>query len=87
MNTPLFQGISQASVKTYPGAVFTPALFEAGTSLGPWREKGIPGYGVYPYVIDNDQLIGMHGNDERIFVEALTKGTDFMYEVFARFRA
>ncbi|MFC7490414.1 MULTISPECIES: M20/M25/M40 family metallo-hydrolase [unclassified Knoellia] len=87
MNTALFQGISQASVKTYPGAVFTPALFEAGTSLGPWREKGIPGYGVYPYVIDNDQLIGMHGNDERIFVEALATGTDFMYEVFARFRA
>lgn len=87
VDTPLFAGISQASVKTYPGAVFTPALFEAGTSLGPWREQGIPGYGVYPYVIDNDQLIGMHGNDERIFVEALATGTDFMYEVFARFRA
>lgn len=28
----------------------------------------------------------MHGNDERIFVDALTKGTDFMYEVFSRFR-
>lgn len=86
VNTPLFRGISQASVKTYPEAIFTPALFEAGTSLGPWRDKGIPGYGVYPYVIDNDQLIGMHGNDERIFVEALATGTDFMYEVFARFR-
>ena len=87
VKTPLFSGISQAAVKTYPGAVFTPALFEAGTSLGPWREKGIPGYGVYPYVIDNEQLIGMHGNDERIFVDALAKGTDFMYEVFSRFRA
>jgi acetylornithine deacetylase/succinyl-diaminopimelate desuccinylase-like protein len=87
VNTPLFKGISQASVKTYPGAVFTPALFEAGTSLGPWRVKGFPGYGVDPYVIDNDQLIGMHGNDERIFVDALATGTVFMYEVFARFRA
>lgn len=86
-NTALFKGISQAAVKTYPGAIFTPALFEAGTSLGPWRDKGIPGYGVYPYVIDNDQLIGMHGNDERIFVEALATGTDFMYEVFDRFRS
>lgn len=87
LETPLYQAISQASVQTYPGAVFAPALFEAGTSLGPWREKGIPGYGVYPYVIDNDQLIGMHGNDERIFVDALAKGTDFMYRVFSRFRA
>jgi acetylornithine deacetylase/succinyl-diaminopimelate desuccinylase-like protein len=86
-NTPLYRAISQAAVQTYPGAVFSPALFEAGTSLGPWRERGIPGYGVYPYVIDNDQLIGMHGNDERIFVEALAKGTDFMERVFDRFRA
>lgn len=86
-DTPLFRSIEGASRKTYPDAVFSPALFEAGTSLGPWREKGIPGYGVYPYVIDNAQLTGMHGNDERIFVDALAKGTDFMYRVFDGFRA
>jgi len=87
LDTPLYQAIQQSSVQTYPGARFSPALFEAGTSLGPWREKGIPGYGVYPYVISNEQLIGMHGNDERIFVDALEKGTDFMYRVFSRFRS
>lgn len=87
LDTPLYEAISQAAVQTYPGALFTPALFEAGTSLGPWRDRGIPGYGVYPYVIDNDQLIGMHGNDERIGVEALAKGTDFMERVFGRFLA
>ncbi|WP_226343811.1 M20/M25/M40 family metallo-hydrolase [Agilicoccus flavus] len=86
VDTDLFHAISQASVRTYPGAVFTPALFEAGTSLSPWRKKGIPGYGVYPYVIDNEQLVGMHGNDERIRVQALRTGTDFMYRVFDRFR-
>ncbi|MCW2904301.1 MAG: Acetylornithine deacetylase/Succinyl-diaminopimelate desuccinylase, partial [Streptosporangiaceae bacterium] len=36
--------------------------------------------------LDNDQLIGMHGNDERIGVEALRKGTEFMYTLFDRFR-
>lgn len=87
IETPLFRAIQQASVQTYPEAVFSPALFEAGTSLEPWRKKGIPGYGVYPYVIDNDQLIGMHGNDESIFVNALAEGTDFMYRMFDRFRA
>lgn len=87
LDTPLYQAISQAAVQTYPSARFSPALFEAGTSLGPWREKGIPGYGVYPYVISNEQLIGMHGNDERIYVEALAKGTDFMHRVFGRFLA
>ncbi len=55
--------------------------------MAPWRERGIPGYGVYPYVLDNEQLIGMHGNDEPIYVEALRQGSDFMYQVFARFRS
>ena len=86
-DTPLWRGIRHAARTTYPEARFTPALFEAGTSLGPWRAKGIPGYGVYPYVIDNEQLIAMHGNDEAIFVEALRRGTTFMYRLLETFRS
>lgn len=87
LNTPLYRAMTKAAKTTYPGAVFAPALFEAGTSLGPWREKGIPGYGVYPYVINNDQLIAMHGNNEAIYVDALRRGTDFMYEMLNQFRS
>jgi len=86
IDTPLYHAIAKAAAKTYPNAVFAPALFEAGTSLHPWREHDIPGYGVYPYVIDNAQLVAMHGNNEAIYVDALRKGTDFMYRVFDRFR-
>ncbi|MER6977673.1 M20/M25/M40 family metallo-hydrolase [Streptomyces carpinensis] len=85
IDTPLFRALAGAAGETYPDAVFAPALFEAGTSLAPWRERGIPGYGVYPYVLDNDQLITMHGNNERIYVEALRQGTAFMYRMFSRF--
>lgn len=85
--TDLFLALEDAAGKTYPQASFVPALFEAGTSLAPWRARGIPGYGVYPYVLSNEQLIAMHGNDERIYVEALREGTDFMYRVFTRFLA
>lgn len=86
LDTDLWRALSDASEATYEDTPFTPALFEAGTSLGPWRAKGVPGYGVYPYVISNEQLIGMHGNNERIFVEALEQGRDYMYEVFGAFR-
>ncbi|WP_435198188.1 M20/M25/M40 family metallo-hydrolase [Janibacter sp. GS2] len=86
IDTDLYTALSSASEKIYEETPFAPALFEAGTSLGPWRAKGVPGYGVYPYVLSNEQLIGMHGNNERIYVEALEQGTDFMYEVFAGFR-
>jgi acetylornithine deacetylase/succinyl-diaminopimelate desuccinylase-like protein len=86
LHTPLFTALRSAAHQTYPHAVFAPALFEAATSLGPWRERGIPGYGVYPYVIDNAQLVAMHGNNERIYVDALRQGTQFMYRMFDHFR-
>ncbi len=86
LDTPLWHAMAQAAVQTYPDAVFAPALFEAGTSLAPWRKRGIPGYGVYPYVIDNAQLVAMHGNNERIYVDALRRGTSFMYRMLDRFR-
>ncbi len=86
LHTPLWAALRSAAHQTYPHAVFAPALFEAGTSLGPWRERGIPGYGVYPYVISNAQLVAMHGNNERIYVDALRQGTEFMYRMFDHFR-
>ncbi|WP_068324913.1 M20/M25/M40 family metallo-hydrolase [Janibacter terrae] len=86
LDTDLWRALEDASRTTYEDTPFAPALFEAGTSLGPWRTQGVPGYGVYPYVLSNEQLIGMHGNNERIFVEALEQGTDFMYEVWGAFR-
>lgn len=86
IDTPLFTAMSDAAKRTYPQAAFAPALFEAATSLLPWTSRGIPGYGVYPYVLDNDQIVAMHGNDERIGVDALRRGTEFMYGVFDHFR-
>jgi acetylornithine deacetylase/succinyl-diaminopimelate desuccinylase-like protein len=82
----LFRAIEAAAGQVYPEAHFAPALFEAGTSLGPWVDRGRPGYGVYPYVLDNVAIVGMHGTDEHIPVAALQRGTRFMYEVFDGFR-
>lgn len=87
LDTPLYDALSRAAKKTYPGVVFTPALFEAGTSLRAWRDRNIPGYGVYPHVISNEQLMAMHGTNERIYVDALRQGTQFMYEMFSHFRS
>ncbi|MGH3972663.1 MAG: M20/M25/M40 family metallo-hydrolase, partial [Pseudonocardiaceae bacterium] len=86
VDTDVFRALETAAHETYPGAAVTAGLFEAGTSAGPWRQRGIPVYGIYPYATDNDTMSRMHGNDERIRVDALARGTELMYRVFNRFR-
>ncbi|MGH3912722.1 MAG: M20/M25/M40 family metallo-hydrolase [Pseudonocardiaceae bacterium] len=86
LDTDVFQALETAARQTYPGAAITPGLFEAGTSASPWWQRGIPVYGIYPYATDDDTMSRMHGNDERIRVDALTRGTELMYRVFNRFR-
>jgi acetylornithine deacetylase/succinyl-diaminopimelate desuccinylase-like protein len=85
IDTDVFRALDAAAHETYPGAAVTPGLFEAGTSAGPWRQRGIPVYGIYPYAVDDDTMSRMHGNDERIRVDALARGTELMYRVFTRF--
>jgi acetylornithine deacetylase/succinyl-diaminopimelate desuccinylase-like protein len=57
----------------------TPYLFQAGTDAFPWRTRGIPVYGIYPYPISMEDLKRMHGNDERVSVESLRQGTEMIY--------
>jgi acetylornithine deacetylase/succinyl-diaminopimelate desuccinylase-like protein len=70
-----------ASKKQWPGAEVTPYLFQAGTDAGAWRGKGVPVYGIYPYPLSNEDLMRMHGNDERVSVESLKQGTEMIYRV------
>jgi len=78
--TDLFRALEQAARRQFPGAEVTPYLFQAATDAGPWRSRGIPVYGIYPYPIDADDLSRMHGNDERVSVESLKQGTQMIYQ-------
>jgi acetylornithine deacetylase/succinyl-diaminopimelate desuccinylase-like protein len=57
----------------------TPYVFQAGTDAGPWRRRGVPVYGIYPYPISDDDLSRMPGNDERVPIDSLEQGTDLIY--------
>ncbi|MDQ4093517.1 MAG: M20/M25/M40 family metallo-hydrolase, partial [Actinomycetota bacterium] len=86
IDTDVFEALEAAARETYPNSAVTPGLFEAGTSAGPWRQRGVPVYGIYPYATDDDTMSRMHGNDERIRIDALARATELMYRVFDRFR-
>src|SRR5215207_2004494 len=63
IDTELYRVLAREGKREWPTVAVTPALFEAGTDAVPWRERGIPVYGVYPYPITRAELADMHGND------------------------
>ncbi|CAL9500806.1 M20/M25/M40 family metallo-hydrolase [Streptomyces sp. enrichment culture] len=83
----LFDAWRRAVARTHPGIPAVPAVFEGGTSGKPWQDRGIPVYGMYPYVVDNPTLTAMHGNDERVSVAALRQGAELLYRMFGSFVA
>jgi acetylornithine deacetylase/succinyl-diaminopimelate desuccinylase-like protein len=83
IDTDLFRSLVAEGERTWPGVEVTPALFEAGTDATPWRQRGIPVYGIYPYPISLGDLQAMHGNDERVPIRGLEQGTDMLTRVVA----
>jgi acetylornithine deacetylase/succinyl-diaminopimelate desuccinylase-like protein/beta-lactamase class A len=80
LETDLYRAIDHQARATFPGTEVTPYLFQAGTDAGAWRSRGVPVYGIYPYAITADELSRMHGNDERVGVDALGQGVDLIYK-------
>ncbi len=81
--TAVYRSLATQGRAQWPGVRVTPALFEAGTDAVPWRERGIPVYGVYPYPISRTDLERMHGNDERVPISGLEQGTEWITRVLA----
>ena len=80
-DTELYRALAAEGGREWPTVRVAPALFEAGTDAVPWRERGVPVYGVYPYPISRAELADMHGNDERVSIRRLEEGTDMLTRV------
>ena len=77
----LYRSLTREIRAEYPGTVVTPALYEAATDAGPWRERRIPVYGIRPYPASAEDLQNMHGVDERVSVRGLNEGTDMVERI------
>ncbi len=79
--TPEIMGpIEQVAAKVYPGVPVLP-LFQAGATDAQFvGAAGIPTYGIGALFFDYD-MGGVHGLNERIRVESLYDGRDFLYEL------
>jgi acetylornithine deacetylase/succinyl-diaminopimelate desuccinylase-like protein len=76
----IMKPIEQVTQQVYPGVPVVPVLQAAGTDAIYLAESGIPTYGLSGMFIDPD-LSNIHGLNERIRVQSLYDGRDFLYSL------
>ena len=85
VDTELFRAIALNTQDNYPGAALVPGVSPAFTDSHFFREIGIVSYGYSPVVIPLSEFQGIHGNNERISVANLHKGTAMLTRLLLDF--
>jgi acetylornithine deacetylase/succinyl-diaminopimelate desuccinylase-like protein len=76
----IMKPIEQVTRRIYPGIEVVPVLQAAGTDAVYLAESGIPTYGISGMFVDPD-LGNIHGLNERIRVQSLYDGRDFLFSL------
>lgn len=83
-NTPLYDAIRKAVRLSFENAVFVPSVSAGFTDSHYFRDHNIVSYGFGPFLFGANEATGIHGNNERLSVENLHRGsrilTDFLFE-------
>ncbi len=83
-DTELFRAIVAAARERDPRALVTTPPLAGFTDSHYFRRLGIVSYGLSPFPLNQAESRGVHGNDERVSLDALTFGAHFLYDVVAR---
>jgi acetylornithine deacetylase/succinyl-diaminopimelate desuccinylase-like protein len=74
IDTVLYRAIEQLTAQRYPGSRVVPAVATGFTDSHFTRDLGIASYGFDPVVVPASEFSRIHGNDERVNVEAFKRG-------------
>jgi acetylornithine deacetylase/succinyl-diaminopimelate desuccinylase-like protein len=82
--TPVYAAIVEVIHRHFPDASIAPSV-ETGFTDSHWfRDLGIASYGFAPELIPEADESGVHGNNERISIENIRRGTQMMVEMVTR---
>ncbi len=83
--TDLYRTLVEVTREEYPDAAIIPSVSTGFTDSHFMRDLGIDSYGYSPMVIPQSDEGGVHGNNERISVDNIRRGTAMMLEILRRF--
>ena len=84
MDGPMIDAIREAVGAMEPGALITTPMLAGYTDSYYYRAIGIGAYGISPFRLSEEDSRTVHGNDERVTVENLRFGVEFMYRIVER---
>src|SRR6267154_658980 len=87
IETEMFRAIAAVAHARHPNALVTTLMLPGFTDSHYFRRLGIASYGLGPFPLTQGDSRGVHGNDERVGVDALRFGVRFYYDVVARVAA
>lgn len=79
--TALFQAMDAAGKAMAPEAIVIPFMSTGGTDGAVLREHGIPTYGILPMPLPMEDELRMHGDNERVPIDALGWAAEYLYRV------
>jgi len=77
----LYRAMSNVVLQRYPDAKIIPGVSTGFTDSHFTRDLGIDSYGFNPAIFDEVEGERVHGNDERIHIDAFREGTDVLIEI------
>ena len=83
-DTELYKAMADTLRRRAPGAVVAPMILVAFTDNWVFRRAGLHGYGFSPFIIEEEELQRIHGNDERISLENLREGARIYTEMLLK---
>ena len=84
-DTDLYRSIEAVLDGEFPDAPIVPSVVGGFTDSHFFRDLGITSYGFFPTVTPAEDSRGVHGNNERVTVENVKRGTRLMFEIVRRF--
>jgi acetylornithine deacetylase/succinyl-diaminopimelate desuccinylase-like protein len=83
-DTYVYATLEEVMQERFPDAVVVPAVSSGFTDSHFLRDLGIAAYGYTPLLVPVEDQVGVHGNNERVSIENVRRGTGIMRQVVER---
>ena len=82
--SPLVEAVREVVARHHERTEVVPNILSGFTDSHYFRELGIHCYGFMPFLLIDEELRRIHGNDERISLENMERGPRMLYEVIEK---